>query len=172
MTTTAAPDMLATARSLVETVRGFADEAERIRECPPQLVEILTDHRMFDMALPKGYGGIEVDIVTMVRVLEELSVADASTGWNVGIGCGTSIIAAYMPEVTAREVFQPRVITGGAQAPNGRATEVDGGFRLSGRWPFGSGSTHCQWLVGGSFVFDGDAMLDHVIDQRGAKTSS
>jgi alkylation response protein AidB-like acyl-CoA dehydrogenase len=157
MTTTAAPDMLATARSLVETVRGFADEAERVRECPPKLVEILTDHRMFDMVLPKIYGGVEVDIVTMVRVLEELSVVDASTGWNVGIGCGTSIIAAYMPEATAREVFQPRVITGGAQAPNGRATEVEGGFRLSGRWPFGSGSTHCQWLVGGSFIFDGDA---------------
>jgi alkylation response protein AidB-like acyl-CoA dehydrogenase len=161
-TETVAGSLMESAIALQPTIRDFADQTERMRQCPPALVEILHKHRMFDMILPKVYGGLETDIVTMVRVLEELAVADGSTAWSVGIGCGTSIISAAMPEATAREVFQPRVVTGGAQAPNGRAVRVDGGFRVNGRWGFASGCTHCSWLVGGTLVMDGDAprMLD------------
>lgn len=150
-------DIVSAARGLQTTVREFADEAERIRYAPPALVDVLHQHRMFDMVLPRAYGGLEVDIVTMVRVLEELAIADGSTSWAVGIGCGTSIISAHLPEAAARAIFQPRVVTGGAMAPNGRATPVDGGVRVTGRWPFASGCTHCSYLVGGSLVFEGDA---------------
>jgi indole-3-acetate monooxygenase len=154
MTTATAPDMIAEAHALQPIVREFADETERTRQCPPKLVDILHEHRMFDMVLSKEYGGLEVDIMTLVRVLEDLAVADASTAWAVGIGNGTAIISAYMPEALTREIFQPRVVTGGAQAPNGRAIAVDGGFRVTGRWPFASGCTHCSWLVGGTLIVD------------------
>lgn len=150
--------MRTSAAELGATIRGFADETERMRQCPPALVDILHQHRLFDMVLPKKYGGLEVDILTMVRVLEELAVADGSTSWAVGIGCGTSIISAFMPEDVARDIFRPRVVTGGAMAPNGRAVPVAGGFRVTGRWPFASGCTHCSWLVGGSLVMEGDAV--------------
>jgi alkylation response protein AidB-like acyl-CoA dehydrogenase len=157
MTTTAAPaEALAVARSLAPTIRKFADETERTRQCPPALVEILHESRLFDMILPRRYGGLEDMIPTMVRVLEELAIADASTAWVVGIANGTSIIAATLPEDTARALFQPRAVAGGAQAPYGRAVEVDGGYRVSGRWPFASGCTHCTMLIGGSLVMDGD----------------
>ena len=163
MTSRSAPhELIASAIALQPTVRDFADETERTRQCPPKLVDILHEHRLFDMILPKKYGGLEADIITMMRVLEELAIADGSTSWAVGIGNGTSIIAAHMPEATARDVFQPRVVTGGAQAPNGRAVPVEGGFRVTGRWAFASGCTHCSWLVGGTLIMDGDAprMLD------------
>lgn len=136
-------------------VRSFADETEAGRQCPPKLVEILHERRMFDMILPRAYGGLEVDVLTMLRVLEELAVADGSTSWVVGIGCGTSIISAYMPEATARDIFRTGAVAGGAIAPNGRAVAVPGGFRVSGRWPFASGCTHCAWLVGGSLIVEG-----------------
>ncbi len=159
---TATSDLVAAAIALRPTVRDFADETERMRQCPPALVDILHEHRMFDLILPRKYGGLETDVPTMLRVLEELAVADGSTAWAVGIGCGTSIISAAMPEPTAREVFKPRVVTGGAQAPNGRAVRVEGGYRVSGRWGFASGCTHCSWLVGGTLIMEGDAprMLD------------
>lgn len=169
MTTAGAPqDLVASAIALGPTIREFADETERGRQCPPALVDILHEHRLFDMILPKTYGGLETDIPTMVRVLEELAIADGSTAWAVGIGAGTSIISAALPEATAREVFKPRVVTGGAQAPSGRAVAVDGGFRVSGRWGFASGCTHCSWLVGGTLVMEGDAprMLDGFPDMR------
>ena len=158
MTATAAPtDMLAAAKGLGPTIREYADETERIRQCPPALVDILHEHRMFDMIIPKRYGGLEDTIPNMVRVLEELAIHDGSTSWVVGIGNGTSIISAFMPEQTARTMFVPRAVAGGAQAPFGRGTPVDGGYRVTGRWPFGSGSTHCSIIVGGTIIFDGDA---------------
>jgi alkylation response protein AidB-like acyl-CoA dehydrogenase len=61
-----------------------------------------------------------------------------------------------MPDATARSLFPPRAVAGGAQAPNGRATPVEGGYRVTGRWPFGSGTTHCSVIVGGSFIFEGE----------------
>jgi|CXWL01.1.fsa_nt_gi alkylation response protein AidB-like acyl-CoA dehydrogenase len=157
ITTAAATDMLAAARGLGPTIRGYADEAERIRYCPPGLVDILHQHRMFDMILPATYGGLEDTIPNMVRVLEELSFHDASVGWVVGIGNGTSIIAAAMPEAPARELFPRGAVSGGAQAPNGRSVAVEGGYRVTGRWPFGSGTTHCSVIVGGTLIMEGDA---------------
>ena len=152
-----ATDMLAVARELGPTIRSFADEAERMRQCPPALVGILQESRLLDMMIPRAYGGLEDTIPTMVRVLEELAIHDASVGWIVGIANGTGVISASMPEATARALFTRGAVAGGAQAPYGRAIEVDGGYRVSGRWPFASGCTHCTMLVGGSLVMDGAA---------------
>jgi alkylation response protein AidB-like acyl-CoA dehydrogenase len=158
MTATASKsDIIATAKSLQATVRDYADEAERIRHIPRALVDVFHQHRMFDLCLPEKLGGLEVDIVTLAHVLEEIAVADGSAAWAVGIGCGTSIIASYLPEKLARDIFRTGNVSGGAMAPNGRAIPVEGGYRVSGRWPFASGCTHCSWLVGGSLVFENDA---------------
>jgi alkylation response protein AidB-like acyl-CoA dehydrogenase len=150
--------MLSIARSIAPDIRGAGDEAEQMRHCPPRIVELLHEQRLFDMILPRAYGGLEVSIPTMVRVLEELAVGDGSIAWIVGIANGTSIIAAHMQEDVARSFFVPRAVAGGAQAPFGRAVRVDGGWRVSGRWGFASGCTHCTMLVGGCLInADGEA---------------
>lgn len=151
-------DLLAAARALAPTIRGFSDQAEESRQCPPKVVELLHEHRLFDMILPERYGGLEQSIPTMVRVLEEISIADASIGWVTGIANGTSILAAHVSEPVAQEFFRSPAVSGGAQAPYGRAVAVDGGYRVTGRWPFASGCTHCTVLVGGSLIMDGDAV--------------
>src|SRR5206468_2765103 len=51
-------------------------------------------------------------------------------------------------------------IAGGVFAPRGRALRVDGGFRVTGRWPFASGCEHCDWLMGGCVVDGGDGTLE------------
>ena len=51
----------------------------------------------------------------------------------------------------------PTSVTGGVFAPNGTGAVVDGdGSRVSGRWPWGSGTQHCQWILGGTQCDDGD----------------
>jgi alkylation response protein AidB-like acyl-CoA dehydrogenase len=127
-----------------------------MRQCPPRIVELLHETRLFDLVVPKDYGGLQESIPTMVRVLEELAVADASIAWIVGIANGTSIIAAHLEESAARELFVPRAVAGGAQAPWGKAVRTDGGYRVTGRWPFASGCTHCTMLVGGCMVASPD----------------
>ncbi len=149
-------EVLSVARSIAPAIREAGDEAERMRQCPPRIVDLLHESRLFDMILPEKYGGLQESIPTMVRVLEELAVADASIAWVVGIANGTSIIAAHMDESVAASMFVPRAVAGGAQAPWGKAVRVDGGFRVTGRWPFASGCNHCTMLVAGSMVAQPD----------------
>jgi alkylation response protein AidB-like acyl-CoA dehydrogenase len=142
------PDLVAVAASLRDAIREHAREGERERKLPLALVELLRDARLFDLALPERYGGLEVDVVTLVRVLEELAIADGATAWAAGIGAGTGIVSAHLPESAAREIFRPGVPTCGPWAPLGRAVPVEGGLRVTGRWPFASGCTHSAWVVG------------------------
>jgi alkylation response protein AidB-like acyl-CoA dehydrogenase len=113
---------------------------------------------MFDMIKPVEYGGRGTSVPDMVRALEELAVHDASTSWVVGIGNGTSIVSVYLREDAGRALFTGRTVSAGAQAPNGRATPVDGGYRVTGRWPFGSGCTHSTVIVGGCLIQEGDGL--------------
>jgi alkylation response protein AidB-like acyl-CoA dehydrogenase len=157
---------MAVARSIAPAVKEAGDAAERLRQCPPQIVELLHESRLFDMILPEKYGGLQESIPTMVRVLEELAIADASIAWVVGIANGTSIIAAHLEDPVAASLFVPRAVSGGAQAPWGRAVRVDGGYRVTGRWPFASGCTHCTILVGGCTVVSPDGTSGAFPDYR------
>ncbi|MEX0750765.1 MAG: acyl-CoA dehydrogenase family protein, partial [Dehalococcoidia bacterium] len=146
-----------TAADLAPDIRAAADAPERGRTVDPDLIEKLRSARLFDMVVPRDYGGLEVDVITMMRAIEEVAIADGATGWCVAIGVGTAIVSAYLPEDVARPIFRPGVITGGPVEPAGRLTrDGDGALRLSGRWKFASGSPHCSWLVAGALVFDGD----------------
>jgi alkylation response protein AidB-like acyl-CoA dehydrogenase len=148
--------LIDTAHALQPDIRAAADETERDRKPTPAIIEKLIDAQLFDLIKPKAIGGLETDVITMMRVIEECSIADASIGWCVGIGLGTSIISGSVSEPVAREAFAPRTISGGAFAPNGRGIPVDGGVKVTGRWPFVSGSPHCSWLTCGTLVYEGD----------------
>jgi indole-3-acetate monooxygenase len=150
-------DPVAAVRALQPDVRAAAEQTERDRKPTAAIIEKLLDAGLFDLIKPKSIGGAETDVITMMRVIEEASIADASIGWCVGIGVGTSIMAGSVSEAVAREVFAPKTVQGGAFAPTGRGTLEGGGIRVTGRWQFASGSPHCSWLSGGTIVFDGDA---------------
>src|SRR5205823_6565588 len=104
-----------------------------------------------------GPGGGEVDPATMIRTIEIIAAADGAAGWSAMIGATSGVASAYLADDAAREIYgsEPEVVSGGAFAPLGRATVVDGGYRVTGRWPFASGCEHCAWLMGGSVVLDG-----------------
>src|SRR5205814_4745779 len=85
---------------------------------------------------------------------------EAAAGWGVAIGGTSGLLAAYLPEDSARRLYASEsAIAGGVFAPRGRAVRVDGGFRVTGRWPFASGCQHCDWLMGGCVVDTGDGTL-------------
>ena len=141
------------ARELAPRVRELADETERGRRLPHELVEQFSGAGFFHMLVPKRVGGREVHVGVMIRVLEELSRADGSAGWCAMIGATSAVTAAYLPEEHAREIYAAAdVVSGGVFAPHGRAVAVDGGYRVSGRWPFASGCQHCRWLMGGCVI--------------------
>ena len=115
-------------------------------------------------ACQQAYGGPEVDPVTLVRAIEAVAHSDGGAGWCTMIASTTSSMASLLPEEAAREIYGDRnSITGGVFAPNGKgeAVTVDGvdGFSVSGRWAWGSGTQHCQWVLGGALCDDGTFRL-------------
>jgi alkylation response protein AidB-like acyl-CoA dehydrogenase len=155
----AEPEQLRAARALAAEIRARAAEAEVARRQSPEAMQRLAEAGLFGMCVPAQHGGGELSARDVLRVIEEVSRADGATGWCVMIGATTGVLAASLPDAFAREIYgaRPSVITGGAAAPLGKARAVSGGHAVTGRWPFGSGCQHSDWLVGGTVMGEGEA---------------
>jgi alkylation response protein AidB-like acyl-CoA dehydrogenase len=149
------PSRLDAATALAPAVREAADRIEQDRRLPAELVRAFTEAGVFRLCVPRALGGLEVDPATLIRAGETLAQADGSAGWCAMIGATSGVASAYLPEAAAREIYgSADAVTGGTFAPHGTATVVDGGYRVSGRWPFASGCEHCTWLMGGCVVVE------------------
>ena len=141
--------------ALAPELADRAAEMEDARRLPADLAGKMAAAGAFRMMTPKAYGGLELTAREFVEGVAQVAEANASAGWCSMIACTTSMNAAYMvPEVAAEIYSAPLTITGGVFAPMGRA-EVEGdGYRVTGRWQWGSGSANCSWLAGGCMVFE------------------
>lgn len=146
---------VAAAAALGARIREEAVHIENERRMPLSLVSEIASHGLFRLCVPRAFDGLEVDVTTLVRTIEAVSIADASAGWCVMIGSTSAMLAAYLDETTARALYaSPSMISGGVFAPLGKAQVVEGGYQVSGRWPFASGCQHCTWLLGGCVVIE------------------
>lgn len=136
-------------RALAPAIAKRAEEIEQARRMPLDIVDDLVAAGCFRMFVPREYGGDEVTLSEGLRVIEELSRADAATGWTVMIGSTTPPIFGFLPKPTFAEMYAhgPDVIGGGTLAPKGTAVAVDGGYQVTGQWPFASGCEHSRWIV-------------------------
>jgi alkylation response protein AidB-like acyl-CoA dehydrogenase len=145
-------------RSLLADVRAAAAETERGRRLAPALVAKMAEAGLFRLAVPRDLGGLEASPREAIEALEELARADGAAGWCQMVAITSSLVAGYLDEPTAREIFgDPGSIVSGVFAPRGVARIVDGGYRVTGRWPFASGCQHATWLLGGAVIFEGAA---------------
>lgn len=143
-------------RHAAEVARHGADKAEADRRLPPETAAVMADAGMFTMCLPVAYGGPGTGPVAMIDAIVEVATADGSAGWCAGIASTTSSLAAFLEPDVARSIFSgPTVASGGVFAPNGRGVADGDGFRVTGRWQWGSGTQHCDWIVGGAMCDDG-----------------
>ena len=147
--------LLALVRDVRETVAASADESERIGTLAPAAVEVMRDAGLFTLKLPGVLGGAEADPVTQIEVIEALSYIDASAGWCLMIGA-TAIgqPGAFTEDEAVAQIFGGERIPTGATstALRGVATRVEGGYMLTGRWPFASGVRHAEWMTAGAAV--------------------
>ena len=142
--------------SLRPLIRSRAGDIERGRQLPPDLVEAIRGAGLFHLVLPTEYGGMGADPVTAARVVEEVATADGSAGWCVMIANQNAAFAGFLAPSAAAEIFSDRRVMCGTARPIGRAVAAEGGYRVTGRWPFASGSSHAAWFGGESVVYDGD----------------
>ena len=119
------------------------------RRLPDAVFDALAEAGLFRLWLPEALGGPELSPGDFMTVVEAASALDGSVGWLVGNGGGMSRIGGYLPEPIAREFFSnPRGFITSATGAVGSAQKVDGGYRVTGRWPFGSGAHHASHFMG------------------------
>jgi indole-3-acetate monooxygenase len=149
------PPILHAAIGLAEQIRTASDEIERGRRLPASIATAMKEAGVFGMAMPRVWGGPELDPLTQFRVIEALAMADGSVGWCAMIGCDGGYVAAFLDQDVARAMYpDPLVATAAAATTTGQATRVPGGYRVSGRFPFVSGCQHCEWAWLGCIVVD------------------
>jgi len=153
----------------VESLRGVflagSDEGEAAGTLPQSTVDAIYDSGLFSFKTPQVLGGAEADAMIQMDVIEAASRIESAAGWCLMIGAGSlSGMAAFLPNEAIDEIFvggtAPK--TAGVAAPTGKATLVEGGYRVSGRWAFASGIRHSQWVGFGAMVADGNSTLQQV----------
>ena len=166
-------DLLAAARAILPEIRAAADSIDEARRLPDWLAERLAAAGFFHLLTGREHGGLAADPVTAAKVIETLSTASPSVGWVAMIIATASFwTVRVVPDEVRREIFadvgpgeiQPTVIAG-TLVPHGRAVRVEGGWRLTGQWPFGSGCHHADWLPTAAWLYDGHGP---VTDESGA----
>lgn len=152
--------VVASADALCEEIAARAQETEADRNVPGDLVERLRQARLFRLLQPEPIGGLELDPLTVIDVIERISHADGSTGWSVLIN-NTSAILGWLDPQAAAELVGPDSdgVGAGSFAPMGKALpDGNDAYTLTGRWPFNSGCLNADWLLEGAFVMDDGAL--------------
>jgi len=152
-------------RELVERVRGLlpllaeqAAEAERLRQPTDTCIRALEASGVFRLMVPRCYGGLELDLDTFLEVGLLLGEADTSMAWVTTFCVEHNWMLCQFPESFQRELYRERshVLAPGAIAPSGRVRREAGGFRLTGRWQWGTGVMHASWVIVGAAPDGGD----------------
>ncbi len=151
-------DVAAAVRQLSPHIIAAREEAERPRHLPPALADILAGAGLYRLYLPHAVGGLELPPATVFEVIEVLSRADGSVGWCIMNADAVSLGAGWLAPEVGRQVFgqPPNIRAAGSLRPQGRAWRIEGGYQLSGKWNFASGSLNANWLFCPALIMDGD----------------
>lgn len=149
--------------ALASLAGARVDDMEREGRLPADLAAMFADSGLFRQLVPQDMGGGQRHPRDFVDCIETLSAENASAGWCVMIAATTAAMSGWMAEPYATEVFgSPAGVWGGAYAPLGRAVADGSSWRLTGTWPWGSGSQNCTWFGGGAICDDGVFRLLYV----------
>jgi alkylation response protein AidB-like acyl-CoA dehydrogenase len=156
VTSPEADELVARVRELHPLLAAQAESGERDRHLADGMVDALTDAGLFLLGTPRAYGGYASSVRTLLDVGAAVGEADGSTAWVLTLCNACSWVVSLFPERVRYEVFgaNPRARVSGALAPTALAERVDGGYRITGKWPYNSGLRHADWTLLGIPVGD------------------
>ena len=142
------------ARAMIPTLKARARQCTQGRNVPAETVAEMQEAGFFRILQPQRWGGYEMHPNVFFEVQKLLAEGCMSTGWMYGVlGCHPYEMALFHDRAQ-QEVWgeDPSMLVSSTYQPVGKVTDVDGGFRLSGRWGFSTGSVHCGWVLLGAIV--------------------
>jgi len=149
--------LIESAERLAPLLRAKAREAELARRPLDEVIDAVRESGLFSLMVPKSHGGCEADLYTFFEVSLTLSRADASMGWLIGFYIEHAFWFCGYPERFQNEVFADRnyvLSPATLNVAGGKATKVDGGYRLDGQWQWGTGIIHADWVLAGALVVE------------------
>lgn len=155
--------LLERARALEPLLRAQGPSSESHGKLTDEAFGAMRDAGLLKFLVPQCFGGAEANTLDALEIIEALSYADGSTGWVLmATGVCTGIAAACLPAGSARQLFgNGTPVIAGQGAPNGQAVVAvqDGinGFRLTGKWSYGSGILHSDHIHSGAVVMENGA---------------
>lgn len=158
-----AAELVARARALQPLLREHAARTDADRRVPAECIDTLGAAGLFRASVPRRYGGYATTLRAMLDVSAAVAEGDGSAGWVVALVNVCNWLVALFPAQAQEEVFAdpvPRVT--GVLTPSSTSRKVDGGWQVSGRWYFNSGSWWSTWAVLGVPLTDDRG---EVIDQ-------
>jgi 3-hydroxy-9,10-secoandrosta-1,3,5(10)-triene-9,17-dione monooxygenase len=149
-----AEDLVARARALRPEIAARAAEADAARDVPADIVARIQDAGLFGAFRPAAWGGLELDPQVVLDIQNEFAEVCVSTAWIYGVLSVQSFLLARFDPQAQADVWgdNPDTLVSSSFQPVGKVTPAEGGFRISGRYTYSSGSSHCDWAVVGGIV--------------------
>lgn len=145
-------DYVRAAAALAPLLAEEARDAELARQPSDRVIQAASEAGIFELMVPKVYGGAELDLDTYFETVLLLSEADASAAWIIAFYIEHNWMLCQFPEEFQRELYADRshILAPAMLSPAGTATAADGGYRLDGRWQWGTGIVHAEWVIAGA----------------------
>ncbi|EHB62465.1 MULTISPECIES: acyl-CoA dehydrogenase [Paenibacillus] len=144
-------------QQLIDSVRQFSLEMDKFRRIPKEVLDFIYDERLFHLFVPDELEGRMTALPEAARLFQACSRIDGNLGWMVTIGAGGGFFAALLEQDVSREIFARRdAVIAGSGMPTGTARRVEGGYRVSGRWKYCSGSTYATTFTANAVIDSGN----------------
>jgi len=149
-----------TTASMLEAIRPVIERTRDVGETdsnlPREAIDAMRAAGIFRAWTPKAFGGLELDPLPALKLVEDISVIDASAGWVAGNSIGLIFLMQSLPDAGVRRILggHPDTIAAGAGFPLGTAEVVPGGYRVSGQHAFGTGSKWADWFSALNIVME------------------
>jgi 3-hydroxy-9,10-secoandrosta-1,3,5(10)-triene-9,17-dione monooxygenase len=152
-------EVIARARAMIPTLAKRSLEGRLQRRVPDETIADMQRAGFFRVLQPARWGGYEMDLGIFYEVQLALAEGDMSTAWIYGVSGVHPWFMALLDDRAAQEVWggDTSTLICSSLMPAGKATAVDGGFRLSGRWRYASCCDHCEWALLGALVASSSA---------------
>jgi len=154
--------LIEAAERVAPLIREKAREAEIARRPLDEVIDAIRNSGLFALMVPESHGGHQADLDTYFDVVLTISRADAAMGWLTAFYIEHCFWFCGFPEQFQKELFAERpyvLAPGSLSLADGRADEVDGGYRLSGSWQWGTGIVHANWVMVGAMLTDAEGNL-------------
>lgn len=169
-TLSALTDQPLNAQKVLDSIQARAGEFQQLRHIPQDVVDQFKGMGVYRAFVPARFGGDEKSPADFCRMIEDISAADASAGWVASFGVSATYLSTLPPETYA-EIFgkNPDTVFAGAMFPPQPAKTVEGGYEVTGQWPWGSGIMGADLAGAGIKVEDQQTKLPLIAIMPAAK---